>query len=97
MLRAGLLPALQSGILPGSSEWEQALIRPGEQPQRELDRAIAELDGRGRLVLAVDQFEEVFTACRDERERTEFIGRLVNTAQDALGRSVVVLTIRADH
>ena len=97
VLRAGLLPALENGILPGSGQWERVLVRPGERPQRELDRAIAEIGGRGRLLLAVDQFEEVFTACDDERERTEFIGRLVHTAKDPLGRSVVVLTIRADH
>jgi WD40 repeat protein/DNA-binding SARP family transcriptional activator len=97
VLRAGLLPALEGGILPGSKAWERVLIRPGEHPQRELNRAVAEIDGQGRLVVAVDQFEEVFTVCRDERERTEFIGRLVHTARDTLGRSVVVLTIRADH
>ena len=51
----------------------------------------------GRLLIAVDQFEEVFTVCDDERERVEFIGRLVAAARDPLGRSVVVLTIRADQ
>jgi WD40 repeat protein/DNA-binding SARP family transcriptional activator len=96
VLRAGLLPALASGILPGSEDWEQVLIRPGEHPLRELGRAMDAV-GDGRLVIAVDQFEEVFTACADEPERSAFIGRLVTAARDPLGRSVVVLTIRADH
>ena len=39
VLRAGLLPALASGVLPGSDDWAQVLIRPGEHPLRELDRA----------------------------------------------------------
>ena len=39
VLRAGLLPALAGGVLPGSANWTQALIRPGEQPLRELRRA----------------------------------------------------------
>ena len=29
VLRAGLLPALEGGILPGSKAWERVLIRPG--------------------------------------------------------------------
>jgi WD40 repeat protein/DNA-binding SARP family transcriptional activator len=97
VMRAGLLPALERGILPGSEDWERVLIRPGERPQEELDLALDEIAGRGRLLIAVDQFEEVFTACDDERERSEFIGRIVAAARDPLRRSVVVLTIRADH
>jgi hypothetical protein len=34
VLRAGLLPALAGGVLPGSNGWIQALIRPGEQPRQ---------------------------------------------------------------
>ena len=33
-LRAGLLPALADGVLPGSERWALALLRPGEQPLR---------------------------------------------------------------
>ena len=36
---------------------------------------------RGRLVVAVDQFEEVFTACRDEGERAAFVDALVARAR----------------
>ena len=32
VLRAGLLPALANGMLPGSQRWRQVLIRPGEHP-----------------------------------------------------------------
>ena len=31
-LRAGLLPALADGVLPGSAGWTLALLRPGEHP-----------------------------------------------------------------
>ena len=37
-LRAGLLPALRSGALPGSDQWLRVLLRPGTEPLRELDR-----------------------------------------------------------
>ena len=92
VLRAGLLPALAGGVLPGSANWTQALIRPGEHPLRELRRATRRLDRERSAVLAVDQFEELFTVCADEAERAEFIAALVRTARDC----VVVLTVRAD-
>ena len=82
VLRAGLLPALAGGVLPGSAGWTQALIRPGEQPLRELRRATRRLDRERRGVLAVDQFEELFTVCADEAERAEFVAALVRTARD---------------
>ncbi len=95
-LRAGLLPALADGVLPGSERWRQMLVRPGEHPLDELERARTE-DGDRRAVLAVDQFEEVFTACRDEDERAEFVAALVDAARHVRGHCVVVLAIRADQ
>ena len=82
VLRAGLLPALAGGVLPGSDSWAQALIRPGEQPLRELRRATRRLGREWRSVLAVDQFEELFTACHDEQERAAFVAALVRAARD---------------
>ncbi|MFN2417947.1 MAG: AAA family ATPase [Candidatus Limnocylindria bacterium] len=40
VVRAGLLPALAAGTLPGSSEWLVAVMRPGEHPVRTLDRTL---------------------------------------------------------
>ena len=74
-LRAGLLPALADGVLPGSERWALALLRPGEHPLRALADAAAAAGPVERLVVAVDQFEEVFTACRDEAERDGVRGR----------------------
>jgi ABC-type glutathione transport system ATPase component len=34
LLRAGLLPALASGVLPRSSGWPRVVMRPGEHPLR---------------------------------------------------------------
>ncbi|MGW3205603.1 caspase, EACC1-associated type [Streptomyces sp. NPDC001135] len=54
----------------------------------------------GRLLLVVDQFEEVFTACQDEQERRSFISAICSAAtgdQAAAGApALVVLGIRAD-
>jgi WD40 repeat protein/DNA-binding SARP family transcriptional activator len=115
LVRAGLLPALATGVLPGSERWRQVLMRPGEHPLEELGRALGRVAPAGglngddpfavaldelapgeRLVLAVDQLEEMFTACRDEGERAAFAEALAVAASDPDERVVVVLTIRAD-
>jgi WD40 repeat protein/DNA-binding SARP family transcriptional activator len=97
VVRAGLLPALADGVLPGSEEWTQVVIRPGEHPLDELRRAVTGVEADRKVVLGVDQFEETFTACRDEEERGEFISKLVRLVCDRRGRGVVVLAIRADY
>jgi DNA-binding SARP family transcriptional activator len=115
-VRAGLLPALADGVVPGSEGWRRAVMRPGERPLSELSRTLARavpetgpedaapwiadalerLPAGERLVLAVDQFEEVFVACRDEAEREAFLDALVDGIADPDERLVVVLAIRAD-
>jgi DNA-binding SARP family transcriptional activator/RecA/RadA recombinase len=90
-LRAGLLPALRQGVLPGSEGWSVALLRPGEHPLRALGDATSAAAPEGRLVLAVDQLEEVFVACRDESERAAFVDALVRSARDPRRRAVVLL------
>jgi DNA-binding SARP family transcriptional activator/WD40 repeat protein len=95
VVRAGLVPALAGGVLPGSDEWSQVVIRPGEHPLQELARAMAGVRPDRRVVLVVDQFEELFTVCRDERERGAFVDALVHARSDGAPR-VVVLAVRAD-
>ncbi|MET9383696.1 NACHT and WD repeat domain-containing protein [Streptomyces sp. NPDC002928] len=53
---------------------------------------------RTRLVVIVDQFEEVFTLCGDPGERQAFVQALSAAAKDAdgAGRALVVLGVRAD-
>ncbi|BFU45116.1 hypothetical protein [Krasilnikovia sp. MM14-A1004] len=58
-------------------------------------RAAGNLGG-GRLVLVVDQFEEVFTLCRDERARRRFVACLLAVADRCADRARVVLGVRAD-
>jgi Novel STAND NTPase 1 len=49
-----------------------------------------------RVCLIVDQFEEVFTLCQDQTERTQFIDALRYAATVAGSQSVILLTMRAD-
>jgi WD40 repeat protein/DNA-binding SARP family transcriptional activator len=94
VVRAGLLPALASGVLPGSEGWSQAVMRPGAHPLATFERVLPE--SVAQAVLAVDQFEEVFTVCRDERERTRFLDALVALAEERDRRVQVVVAMRAD-
>jgi WD40 repeat protein len=50
--------------------------------------------GTDRLILVVDQFEEVFTQCRDEAERRAFVEAVCAAAEDA--PVLVVIGVRAD-
>ncbi|HEX9940827.1 MAG TPA: TIR domain-containing protein [Thermoanaerobaculia bacterium] len=49
-----------------------------------------------RFVILVDQFEEVFTLCPEEATRRAFIDNLLYAARVADGKTVVLLTLRAD-
>ncbi|MFI9450369.1 hypothetical protein [Amycolatopsis sp. NPDC052450] len=79
VLRAGLAAA---------SERPVVIRTPGAHPLAE------ELDAGGRLLI-VDQFEEVYTLCRDQDEREKFVDALLALARDEHGTRVV-LGVRAD-
>jgi hypothetical protein len=159
LLRAGLLPALAEGAVPGSGSWPWLLLTPGAQPLTELAVRVARLAGvatggvlddlrtdpdrlvlavrqallaeaepamalgsaagqgdlqlsqllreaggradSARLVVVVDQFEELFAPGVDEAERGGFIRALcaAATSRPEVGElppAVVVLGIRAD-
>ncbi|MEU8176321.1 BTAD domain-containing putative transcriptional regulator [Microbispora hainanensis] len=49
-----------------------------------------------RLLLVVDQFEEIFTLCADDGERRRFVEAVLGLALDAGRRVVLVLGVRAD-
>ncbi|MFE1596138.1 hypothetical protein [Nocardia sp. NPDC058705] len=79
LLAAGLRPAID---LPA------ATMTPGSTPTAGLTAALTD-DLR---VLIVDQFEELFTLCQDEAERSAFLASLAELP-DSL---TVVLALRAD-
>ena len=94
-LRAGLLASLARGALPGSDRWPIVLVRPGNRPLRTLEPARAGAREE-RLILAVDQFEELFAPGVDESERAGFIDALVDWASDERRRTLVLVALRAD-
>jgi uncharacterized caspase-like protein len=61
-----------------------------------LPPVIERISGSERLLLVVDQFEEVFTVCSKEEERCRFIELLTQVAKIPTSRLAIVTTMRAD-
>jgi WD40 repeat protein/DNA-binding SARP family transcriptional activator len=87
LLRAGLLPALGR---------ECVVVRPGELSAAELTARVAGVLPGERLVLAVDQFEELFAPSVAEDERRAFVDALVEAAWDPERRTLILVGLRAD-
>ena len=127
LVRAGLVPRLKAGAMPGAAEWHILILRPGAHPAAALAGALLGLgpgvrlqptvDGlatdertlhlavaaaladqppENRVLVLVDQCEELFTACRDRTERSAFLRNLRYAAIVPAGPTTVAITLRAD-
>ncbi|MGO9468315.1 MAG: AAA family ATPase, partial [Isosphaeraceae bacterium] len=136
LVRAGLIPALKTGLLvSGGARWVVATMRPGEQPIRNLARALiddgvvagpaagvehtpefltaalrrgplglaevlcdAPPPGQKKLLLLIDQFEEIFRFRREggREEADAFVELLLASAAQEDVPIYVVLTMRSD-
>jgi WD40 repeat protein/transcriptional regulator with XRE-family HTH domain len=92
LVRAGLAVALRK------VGWEVLVFTPGVHPLKllEAQRNARQWEDGGRGLILVDQFEEVFTLCRDELERIAFIEKLLSYAQEKSRQYSVVIALRAD-
>jgi WD40 repeat protein/energy-coupling factor transporter ATP-binding protein EcfA2 len=126
LVRAGLLPALVGGALPGSADWAIAVCTPGADPVAHLAGALApvlheseellrrRLDANAeelarmarrasaatsgvRLLLVVDQFEEIVTTCQDACARERFVDAVVDAVSEPDGPLAIVPVVRADY
>ena len=66
------------------------------QDPRSLSLFLARQNPRQHTLLVLDQFEELFTLCRDEFEREAFIDNLLTTLNQSEGDITLILTLRAD-
>ncbi|MGW3148792.1 nSTAND1 domain-containing NTPase [Streptomyces sp. NPDC001177] len=133
LLRAGLLPEVARGALPGSALWPRLWLTPTAHPMAALRTRLSEVThgalgwcGNGsdgpvwrpavlrralateggesgaerRLMLVVDQLEELFTLCTDERERRDFLDVVLGVAEAGPDREppvgLVVFGLRSD-
>ncbi len=104
LVRAGLIPRLRGD---GETHWEiLGPVRPGTAPPQALiDLALeppgqiaawAEANPERKMLLVVDQLEELVTLCRDDQAREQFLQALAD-ALAAHGQQLrVVLTVRSD-
>jgi WD40 repeat protein/DNA-binding SARP family transcriptional activator len=88
LVRAGLLPALAGGALPGSGAWSVDVIQPGTEPLEVLAGALTDRPD----VLVVDQAEEALLAA--EGSCLVPFGDRILASADAGTR--IVLVLRAD-
>jgi len=73
-----------------------ALIQQMLHDEHTLHR-LAKSSGAKKLLLVVDQFEELFTQCQDEREHKAFIDNLMFASIEETSRlTSIVITLRAD-
>lgn len=77
LVMAGLIPTL--GL-------DYAIFRPGANPLAELESV------KGKQLIIVDQFEELFTLTQDKVARKAFISQLLESTK----RSKVIITLRSD-
>jgi transcriptional regulator with XRE-family HTH domain len=92
LVRAGLAVALRK------IGWEVLVFTPTSHPLQQLDAGLSAAcrEEAGRVLILVDQFEEVFTLCNHEMERIDFIEKLLACAQVNSKKYSVVIALRAD-
>jgi WD40 repeat protein len=106
-LQAGALPGSERWVpvvmRPGTHPMRQ-MVRAAlsgadvteDRTAELLERIVFGAPAASRIVLIVDQFEEVWTACTDVAERQSFLDALAEVV-DSASRCTVVLGVRADH
>lgn len=70
----------------------EALIKEGGDGLRRL----VQTTDTERVVLVIDQFEEVFTLCQDKAERERFFATLLGAWEGCGGKLCLILAMRAD-
>ncbi|UUU32759.1 hypothetical protein JIX56_24290 [Streptomyces sp. CA-210063] len=95
LLRAGLIPRMREKIADQGGPAVLRILTPGPRPATTYGHLLAPAEGEPDSWVVVDQFEEVFTLCRDREERDRFIDLLL-AARDPGSRVRVVIAVRAD-
>ena len=101
---AGLVPELVGGAVPHSAGAEIVVVKPGPRPVDELAPLLRETETADRppgsdrrpVALVVDQFEQLWTAGTEARERAAFVDAVLAMLDDGL-LSCAVLVVRGDY
>ncbi len=99
------LASLERAILPAQGEGESLdtalaakflFVADGCRRERDYLLKLLNESGDTPFVLVVDQFEEIFTLCRDETLRLAFLHNLLALVQQPRSHHRVILTMRTD-
>jgi DNA-binding SARP family transcriptional activator/WD40 repeat protein len=96
VVRAGLLPALAGGALPGSGAWVPVIVTPGRRPVDVLASLTGESPPAAPVVLVCDQVEELWCTGVDPAERTAFLDAVLGLMDDGIVVRCVAV-VRGDH
>jgi WD40 repeat protein len=90
--------ALESAFLRIAVNPPASLLSQLEGDRRGIVRATRRIlpDDDGTAVLVIDQFEELFTLCRDEAVRAKFLQSLTAAVDDPATTLRIIITLRAD-
>jgi DNA-binding SARP family transcriptional activator/WD40 repeat protein len=95
-VRAGLVPALADGALPGSSGWRAEIVTPGRAPVDALASLTGDTPPAGPVLLVCDQFEELWAPGIAPAERTAFLDAVLGLIDDGIVVRCVAV-VRGDH
>ena len=89
---------LEVALLRSSLDAPDSLADQLADPETGILRAALRMipSDESRLLLVIDQLEELFTLVEDDDERGRFLAGLMAALEDPHGRVMVVLTLRAD-
>jgi hypothetical protein len=102
LLSAGLIPAASAGALHRDDGWVLARMTPGTDPMAALQQCLDQPDikeqaDRVRVLIIVDQGEEIFAPDVSPQSRAEFLDVLHTMCQPSMSTPrVVVMALRAD-
>jgi WD40 repeat protein len=96
VVRAGLIPAIGAGAIPGSDAWAPLVVVPGARATDALASLTAEDAPEAPVLLVCDQLEQLWSSETEPAERTAFLDAVIGLVQDDVVARCV-LSIRGDH
>jgi DNA-binding SARP family transcriptional activator len=96
VVRAGVVPAIGAGALPGSGSWMPVIVTPGRHPVDVLASLTGESPPTSPVFLVVDQFEELWAPGVDPGERAAFLDAILGLLDDGIVVRCVAV-VRGDH
>jgi len=79
--------------MPSAEKFEEALLGDKRALDKHICKRMPDTED-GKFVLLIDQFEEIFTLCREDKQRRALLNNLLFASSKDNGKCIVVLTLR---